>query len=148
MIRFHNLTQLHLFCLNSNLINIISYIKRTAPACSPLLGYYCYTLTYISLILFYILHREADSSHLVLAKANNLYLVSKCEYILYSVDSLFCNLRNVNHSLFARSKFDESTELLDAYNCSLKDLSLLKISCDNLNHVDCLCNHLFICSAN
>ena len=36
----------------------------------------------------------------------------------------------------------------DAYNCSLKDLSLLKISCDNLNHVDCLCNHLFICSAN
>ena len=28
------------------------------------------------------------------------------------------------------------------------NLSLLKISCDNLNHVDCLCNHLFICSAN
>ena len=70
----------------------------------------------ISLVLFAVFDREADSSHLVLTKADNFYYIAQCQNILYTVDTLFCNLGNVNHSLFARSKLNECTKLFDADN--------------------------------
>ena len=43
-------------------------------------------------------------------------LSPKCKNILYTVDSLFGNLGNVYHSLFARCELDKCTKLFDAYN--------------------------------
>ena len=37
------------------------------------------------------------------------------------LNSFLSNLRNVNHSFLARSKFDESTKFLNAYNCYLQE---------------------------
>ena len=47
---------------------------------------------------------EADSSHLILAKAYHLHLIAKGQYILHMVDALFCDLADVNHAFFARCK--------------------------------------------
>ena len=65
----------------------------------------------ISLVLLAVLDREADSSHLVLAKADNFDYIAQSQNILYAVDTLFCDLGNVNHSLFARCKLKECAEL-------------------------------------
>ena len=85
-------------------------------------------MRYSILVLFRnVLHREADTSHLVLAKADNGNLVSKSKNILNTVDTLFCDLGNMNHSLFARCELDECTKFLDANNSSCKDLTFLEI---------------------
>ena len=47
---------------------------------------------------------EADSSHLILAKAYHLHLIAKGQYILHMVDALLCDLADVNHAFFARCK--------------------------------------------
>ena len=62
-----------------------------------------------------ILDGEADSSHSVFAHADTGYCITKSQNIFYMFDSLFCNLGNVNHSLFARCKFNECTKFFDAY---------------------------------
>ena len=61
-----------------------------------------------------ILDGEADSSHSVFAHTDTGYCITKSQNIFYMFDSLFCNLGNVNHSLFARCKFDECTKFFDA----------------------------------
>ena len=83
----------------------------------------------------YILHAEADSSHLVLAKADNLNFVAKCKNILNTVDPLFGDLGNVYHSLLAGSELDESAEFLDADNSTCEDLSCLKVGGDDADPV-------------
>ena len=67
---------------------------------------------------------EADSSHLILAKAYHLHLIAKGQYILHMVDALLCDLGDVNHAFFTRSKLQECAELLDADYRSGEDLSL------------------------
>ena len=99
------------------------------------------------MILFYILDAEAHSAHLILAKAYNLHVIAECQNILNAINALLCDLGNVNHSFFARGKLDECAELLDTYNRSLKDLSLLEISRDDLDHLHCLIHHLLVCTA-
>ena len=49
------------------------------------------------------------------------------------IDTLLCNLGNVNHSLLAGSKLKESTELLDADNLSFQNLILFEIGGDDLD---------------
>ena len=46
-------------------------------------------------------------------------MISKGKNILNMIDTLICNLRNVNHSFFARSELNKCTELLDADNIAL-----------------------------
>ena len=89
----------------------------------------------ISLVLLAVLDREADSSHLVLAKADNFDYIAQSQNILYAVDTLFCNLGNVNHSLFARCKLKECAELFDADNFTGKYLPLFKISYDDIDQL-------------
>ena len=78
----------------------------------------------ISLVLLAVLDREADSSHLVLAKADNFDYIAQSQNVLYAVDTLFCDLGNVNHSLFARCKLKECAELFDADNFTGKVVSI------------------------
>ena len=59
-------------------------------------------------------------------------------------DSLFCNLGNVNHSLFARCKFDECTKFFDAYYFTSENLTFFKISCNDTDHVSSFLKHCFI----
>ena len=63
------------------------------------------------LFLRHIFHREAHSSHSVLAKAYNVHLISKSKNVLYTVDSLLGNLGNMNHPLLAGSKLNESAKI-------------------------------------
>ena len=51
------------------------------------------------------------------------------------LDSLFGNLRNVNHAFLARCELDECTEFFDTYDLTGKDLSLFKVGCDDLDHL-------------
>ena len=63
------------------------------------------------------------------------------------IDSLLCNLGDMNHALLAGSKLDKRTELFDADNLSGKDLTLLKLCGDDLDHIDRLIHHCLICTA-
>ncbi len=53
----------------------------------------------------------------------------------------------MNHSLFARCKLNKCTELFDAYNLSGKDLSLLEVRSDDLNHALCFLHILIVYTA-
>jgi len=52
----------------------------------------------------------------------------------------------MNHSLFTWSKFNKCAKFFDAYNSTSKDLSLCKVSGDNLDHFDCFVHHLCVCA--
>ena len=54
----------------------------------------------------------------------------------------------MNHSLFARSKLNESTKVFNADNCSLKNLTFFKISYDDFDETECFVHCLFVRSAN
>ena len=54
-------------------------------------------------------------------------MIAQGQNIFYTVDALFGDLGDVNHSLFARSELDECTELLDADNFTCEDLSSLEV---------------------
>ena len=56
----------------------------------PLTFRYFYLCIY--LFLGYVLHGEADSAHLVLAKANNLNSITKRKNIFNSINSFLSNL--------------------------------------------------------
>ena len=60
------------------------------------------------------------------------------------LNSFLSNLRNVNHSFLARSKFDESTKFLNAYNRSFKNHSFFEISYNCLNVLKSLINHILV----
>ena len=63
------------------------------------------------------------------------------------VDALFGDLGDVNHSLFARSKLDEGTELFDADYFTGQDLASLEVGYDDLDEIDGFLNHSHIGSA-
>ena len=96
------------------------------------------------LIFFHIFDREADSSHLVFAKADNLNFITKCENILNTIDSFFTDLGNVYHSLFTRCKLNECSEFFDADNLSFKKLSCFVICNDCLDVLEVLAKHAII----
>ena len=92
--------------------------KKKTPQMIPHLRshFISYFLEDNCLIFFHIFDREADSSHLVFAKANNLHNITESQNIFYMIDPLFCDLGDMNHTLFARSKLKECTKLFDADN--------------------------------
>ena len=63
------------------------------------------------------------------------------------VDSFFGNLGNMNHTFFAGSEFNESTEFLNTYYHTLEDLAFLEICGNNLNHLHSLIHHFLVRSA-
>ena len=102
--------------------------------------------SYYIKLFCYISHAEAESSHLVFAHANNFYNITNIKNIFYFVDSLFRNLRNVNHSFFSRSEFNKCSKLLDACYFTFKNLACFLICYDNVDHLCSFFHLLFICS--
>ena len=98
-------------------------------------------------VLSYILHREADTSHLVLSEALNGNDISEGKIILDMLNSLLGDLGNVYHSLLAGSELNECSELLDGNNLSLENLSLFELGGNDLDHIDGLVHSLFVGSA-
>ena len=99
------------------------------------------------LLLFYILHAKADSAHLILAQAYDSHHIAQFQHIFHLVDPLFGDLGDVHHTFLSGSELQERAELLDADYLALEDLSFFKVSHDNLNHVNCLVDHLFVGTA-
>ena len=81
-------------------------------------------LSFSVLFFLTVLDGEADSSHLVLSKADNLHHISQGQNILHPVDPLFCDLGDVNHAFLPWSKLQECAEFLDADHFSNEDLTL------------------------
>ena len=98
----------------------------------PLQAYAHSGFIFLSLLLSYILHGEADSSHLILAQAYYCYYVSQGQDIFYTVDSLLSDLGDVYHAFLTGCELDECTEFLDAYYLALEYLTFFEVRCDNL----------------
>ena len=89
-------------------------------------------------VLRAVLDREADASHLILAEADRADNITDLENILDSVNTRVRDLGDMDHSLLAGSELEESAELLDGDDLAGEDHSLLKVSRDDADRLDCL----------
>ena len=80
----------------------------------------------------YVFDAEAHSSHLILTHTDHFDFITQRQNILYPVDTLFCDLGDMNHTLFSRSKFDKCTEFFDAYYFTGENLAFFVICYDGL----------------